>query len=203
MNKIRVFLFFFFCLNFYIKCINVQCSSDTDGKPSSKYHCSGLIINQPGDSHCCLWKFVDTNTNKSVTRCSSISEKQFNDLDAYILKKSSNYNDLEIECTADQEVYCSNILLDQEHISNCNELPIYDTKDKFCCRWQFTDNTYDQKSNDYCASINEYQFITIQLYVNYKEKKGNGRYDALSIDCFGVYINNLKKFLYILLLTYL
>ena len=203
MTKFIIFIIFFLSLNIYVFCHNVQCSRDTEGKPSSKYHCSGLNIIDEGDTHCCLWKFNEIKTNQSVIRCSSISESQYNDLDGYIQSRLYKYGNLEIECTDDQEVYCSNVLLDQEHISNCNELPVYDKKDKYCCRWTFTDNTYDSKSNDYCASINEYQFITILQYVNYKKDKGEGRYDDLSIDCFGVYIYNLRKILYLLLLSYL
>ena len=199
MKNIEIIIFFFFCVNIYIICHSVECSKDADGNPYSKYHCSGLNIVDDGDTYCCLWKFFDTDKNKSVARCSSISDFQFNDLDAYITKKKSTYQDLDIQCTEDQEIYCSNILMDQEHFNNCNDLPVSDPKDKYCCRWQFTDNNYDAKQYDYCASVSEYQYMTIYQYVNYKEDKGDGKYDYLSIDCSAVYINNIIIFLYLFL----
>ena len=204
MNKTISSIFLFFSLIiYYIECHNVQCSRNTEGKRLSKYHCSGLNIIDDGDSHCCFWKYNDITTNNSIVRCSSVNQNQFDDLDGYIESRLYKYGNLEIECTEDQKIYCSNPLFDEEHISNCNELAIYDTKDKYCCRWRFTNKTYDSKSYDYCASINEYQYITIKDYVKYKEKQGAGNYDDLSIDCFGVYINILRKILYLLLLIYL
>ena len=46
---------------------------------------------------------------------------------------------------------------------------------------------------------NEYQYLTIEHYVDYKEMKGNGRYDDLEIDCFSRYITRGTVF-YIFLL---
>ena len=198
MEKILISLLINFSIIIHINSYYLGCSKYLDSKPTSMYHCSGLNVTDPGDSHCCIWKYYDTTENTSVSRCSSISQKQFDDLDNYIERKKSKYQDLVIECTKDQALYCSNILFDQEHLDNCN-LPIYDKKDIYCCRWKFKDNTNDGKKNSYCASINEYQYLTIEHYVDYKEMKGNGRYDDLEIDCFSRYITRGTVF-YIFLL---
>lgn len=202
MRNFVLILFFFFHLFFNIKCYFIPCSKATDGKPSSPFHCSGLNITEPGDSHCCLWKFYDKQNNKNMTRCSSIREDQYQNLHGYILNRTSKYPNLDIQCSGDQTLYCSNILFDQEHIDNCQKLPISDAKDRYCCRWSFKDNTNNGKSNYYCASITDYQYITINDYLDYKEKHGNGRYDDLSIDCEDFFIN-LSSSLYILLFIFL
>ncbi len=199
MKNLELISFFVFGLFFNIKCYDIQCSSETDGHPSSAFHCSGLNIKKEGDSHCCLWKFYDKESNTNVSRCSSISESQYINLHEYIYNKTVNYSNLDIQCSGDQRIYCSNILFDQEYIPDCRKLPVSDKKDKFCCRWKFKDNTNDGKKNSYCASINEYQYLTIEHYVDYKEMKGNGRYDDLEIDCFSRYITRGIVF-YILLL---
>ena len=199
MKNLELISFFVFSLFFNIKCYDIQCSSETDGHPSSAFHCSGLNIKKEGDSHCCLWKFYDKESNTNVSRCSSISESQYINLHEYIYNKTVNYSNLDIQCSGDQRIYCSNILFDQEYIPDCRKLPVSDKKDKFCCRWKFKDNTNDGKKNSYCASINEYQYLTIKHYVDYKKMKGNGRYDKLKIDCFSRYITRGTVF-YILLL---
>ena len=198
MKNFALISFFIFSVIFNIKCYYIPCSKQTDGKPSSKYHCSGLNITDAGDKYCCLWRFLDEQTNKTIERCSSISENQYHDLHNYIIKKTINYKDLEIECSGDQTLYCSNILFDQENIDDCGKLPVSDKKDKYCCRWSFTDNTNNGKLNRYCASLSDYQFQTIVDYIQYKEDNGKGRYHDLSIECSDIFIN-ISSALYILL----
>ena len=201
MKNLELISFFVFGLFFNIKCYDIQCSSETDGHPSSAFHCSGLNIKKEGDSHCCLWKFYDKESNTNVSRCSSISESQYINLHEYIYNKTVNYSNLDIQCSGDQRIYCSNILFDQEYIPDCRKLPVSDKKDKFCCRWKFKDNTNNGKVNNYCASLSEYQYETIEDYIEYKEDKGKGRYVDLSIDCFDFFIKSFRK-LYILLLFF-
>ena len=189
----------------YINC-NAKCNKETILPPSSKYHCSGLIIEDmtnSGDTHCCLWKYIDQG-NKETTRCSSISEEQYNNLSSYIAKKRNQpqYKQLEIECTKDQQLYCSNVVLDEEDIDDCSKLKISIEDDKFCCRWKFKDSKNHHKNNNYCASINEFEFLNIKSYVTYKNEHPDQRYDELSIDC----VNKLLKIrglLYLLFLIFL
>ena len=200
--KFSIFLSFIFyinCLNNYNN-IQFKCNKMANTKPFSEYHCSGLNIDVEGDSLCCLWEFKDTE-NQTVSRCSSIREDQFKNLTGYIeKKKKQNYFDLKIKCVEDQRIYCSNVLLDPEDINDCSQLPIYDTKDLYCCKWKFKDSTNNDKKNEYCASISEYQYITIDDYIPYKEEKSKGKYKKLSIYCSCVYIN-INLVLYILLFT--
>jgi hypothetical protein len=191
----------------YINC-NAKCNKETILPPSSKYHCSGLIIENmtnSGDTHCCLWKYIDQG-NKETTRCSSISQIQFDTLSQYIQKKrnNSNYNytQLEIECTKDQKLYCSNVVLDEEDIKNCSELKISIEDDKFCCRWKFKDSKNHHKNNNYCASINEFEYLNIKSYVTYKENHPDQRYDELSIDCVNKFLKR-KELLNLLFLIIL
>ena len=202
MKNLILISFFSFSLFFNIKCYFIPCSKETDGHPSSKFHCSALNITISGDNHCCLWKFYDEANDKNVSRCSSISQKQFNKLHEYINNKTKKYTNLDIQCSGDQTLYCSNILFDQEPISDCSKLPVSDPKDSYCCRWKFKDNTNNGKINNYCASLSEYQYITIEDYIDYKDEKGRGRYDDLSIDCLGFFKKSISK-LYILLFIFL
>ena len=198
MKNLILISFLLFCLFFDIKCYYIPCSRETDGHPSSKYHCSGLNITNDGDTHCCYWTFYDEVNNKNISRCSSISQKQYNKLHEYIYNKTVNYSNLDIQCAGDQKLYCSNILFDQEPIDNCRKLPVSDSKDSYCCRWRFKDNTNNGKMNNYCASLSQYQYETIDDYIDYKEDNGRGRYDDLSIECLEYFIKSNAE-LYILL----
>ena len=202
MRNFILISFFFFHLFVNIKCYFIPCNKETDGKPSSPFHCSGLNITVPGDNHCCLWKFYDKQNDKNITRCSSINETQYKNLHGYIFNKTTKYPNLDIQCSGDQTLYCSNKLFDQEHIDNCKKLPISNDKDDYCCRWSFKDHTNNGKSNYYCASITDYQYITIEDYIEYKEEKGKGRYADLSINCKDFFIK-LSSSLYILLFIFL
>ena len=191
----------------YISC-NAICNKETNQSPTSKYHCSGLKIEPMtnfGDTHCCLWKYINQE-NKEITRCSSINQYQFNNLDAYIAKKinSNNtiYNQLEIECTKDQKLYCSNIVLDEEDIADCSSLAISFEDDYYCCRWKFKDSENHNKNNNYCASINEFEFYIIKSYVSYKNNHPLQRYNDLSIDCANKFLRLTKvlSLLYLILL---
>ena len=190
----------------YINC-NAKCNKETILPPSSKYHCSGLVIEDmtnSGDTHCCLWKFIDKG-NKEITRCSSINQAQFDDLSGYIEKKrksnNSIYNELEIECVKDQQLYCSNVVLDEEDIPDCSKLAIYIEDDKYCCRWKFKDSKNHHKSNNYCASINEFEFLNIKSYVTYKNDHPDQRYDELSIECINKFLK-IRELLYLLFLIF-
>ena len=200
------FLLFFFLFNYkslIIFCA-VYCNKQTTLPTENKYHCSGLNISRVGnsihDTHCCYWQFFDKEENRTKARCSSIDRSQFNNLTSYINKKESSgqYKDLKIECTADQSLYCSNVVLDEEDIEDCSKLKVSIEDDKFCCRWNYKDSTNNHKTNDYCASINEYEYLTIGDYVRYKNDAPNQRYDELTIDCFGGFLK-IYEFLYLLL----
>ncbi len=189
----------------YINC-NARCNKETNQSPTSKYHCSGLVIEgmtNSGDTHCCLWRYIDQE-NKEITRCSSINQNQYNNLEAYIDYKRSNplYNQLEIECTKDQKLYCSNIVLDEEDIDDCTKLAISFEDDKYCCRWKFKDSENHNKRNNYCASINEFEYFNIKSYVSYKNDHPLQRYDELSIDCANKFLR-LTGVLYLLSLILL
>ena len=187
-----------------ISCI-IYCNKQTYLPPESEYHCSGLVINQgvnPGDTHCCLSTYEDEAENKTISRCSSISQSQFNDLDAYIIKKSAKLKNIDIKCRPDQKLYCSNVVLDEEDIDDCSKLAISIEDDSFCCRWIYRDSSSrNKKVNNYCASINEYEYLTIDSYVLYKNNHPQQRYDDLTIDCLGssLKIKNLLKILFIFL----
>ena len=187
----------------YISC-NAKCNKETILPPSSKYHCSGLKIENMtngDDTHCCLWKYIDQG-NKEVSRCSSINENQYNDLTGYIKRKSGDYNNLEIECTDDQKLYCSNVVLDEEDIPDCSKLAISIEDDKFCCRWKFKDSDNHNKNNNYCASINEFEYMNIKSYVRYKNDHPRQRYDYLSIDCINNFLK-IRELLYLLFLIFI
>ena len=201
---IKIFTLIFFQI-IYISC-HAICNKETNQSPTSKFHCSGLKIEPTtnlGDTHCCLWKFIDEE-NKEITRCSSISEDQYNNLDLYIEKKRNmtQYNQLEIECTKDQSLYCSNIVLDEEDIADCSTLAIPFEGDSFCCRWKFKDSENYNKNNNYCASINEFEYYNIKSYVSYKNDHPLQRYDQLSIDCANKFLG-LTEVLYLLFLILL
>ena len=196
--KILLFLYTF------ITTINCKalCNKLTNLAPETEYHCSGLEIDKytkPDDKYCCLWIFFDLKENKTITRCSSINQNQLKYLDSYIVNKTVNYTDLEIKCREDQLVYCSNVVLDEENIEDCSTLGISFEKDKFCCRWNYKDSTNNYKINDYCASINEYEYLTIDSYIRYKNDAPNQRYDELTIDFKGKFIKKYEIF-YLLLL---
>ena len=184
----------YFLLNIFIDTIYCEafCNKHTYLAPETEYHCSGLKINQisnEGDKYCCLWKFFDLIENKTIIRCSSISEIQYEKLDEYIQRKTAEkYPNLEIKCTDDQILYCSNYVLDEQDIEDCSKLGIPFEKDKFCCRWNYKDSTNNYKVNNYCASINEYEYLTIEYYIRYKNDAPDQRYDELTIDCFGTFI---------------
>ena len=191
-------------LNIFIDTIycEVLCNKETYLPPKTEYHCSGLKINlyaNEGEKYCCLWKFYDLEQNKIINRCSSISQIQYDNLDAYIQRKVEKYPNLEIKCTDDQILYCSNVVLDEEDIDDCSKLGIPHEYDKYCCKWNYKDSTNNYKVNDYCASINEYEYLTIKYYVKYKNDASEQRYDELTIDCFGTFIK-IYIFLYLLFL---
>ena len=198
MKNLVLISLFILCFFLDIKCHNIPCSRDTDGHPSSKFHCSGLNIINEGDSHCCYWTYYDKDNNKNASRCSSISQNQYNNLHEYIYNRTVKYPNLDIQCVGDQRLYCSNVLFDQQHIDDCGKLPVSDPKDSYCCRWKFKDNTNNGKMNNYCASLSEYQYETINDYIDYKEDKGRGRYVDLSIECLAFFIKPTLE-LYILL----
>ena len=189
-----------------IKCITV-CNKNTNVPPTSEYHCSGLKIDTSldlykDDKYCCFWTYMDSATNKVINQCSSINEKQFNELDEYIYNKTlGKYKGLDIKCVEDQKIYCSNVVLDEEEISNCNDLAIYIPKDKYCCRWMFEDSENYMKKNDYCASINDFEYLNIKQYIEYKTEDPEQRYNNLKIDCKGEYISSLKLYILSLLLS--
>ena len=197
-------IIFLFSLYLYIHSYNLQCNKIYSETPFSPYHCSGLNISIDGDTHCCLWKFYDDDAKENVTRCSSLDSEQFQNLTKYIQKKitKDNYTNLEIQCADQETLYCSNILFDQESINDCNKLKIYDKSDSYCCRWKFNDKKNNNKRNDYCASITEYQYITIEEYVKYKEGKTNSKYDGLTIDCSSKFINIFSLRYLILMLLF-
>ena len=183
-----------------ISCIT-HCNKQTYLPPESEYHCSGLPIGEEGDTHCCLWTFLDEENN-TVSRCSSISQSQFDDLGAYIKKKSAKLKNIDIKCIKDQRLYCSNVVLDEDDIEDCSKLGISIEDDSFCCRWNYRDSTSrNKKINDYCASINEYEYLTIDSYVRYKNNHPLQRYYDLTIDCLGtsLKIKNVLKILFIFL----
>ena len=197
-------LIILFVLFLYAQAGELQCNKINVEFPRSEFDCSGLeIINPNGtnDTHCCLWTYVDDNTNENKARCSSIDQAQFNNLTGYIERKKVNYTKLDIKCTEDQKLYCSNMLYDQEHINDCRTLKISQASDSFCCRWKFKDNKNNNKKMNYCASISEYQFITIEEYIKYKENKKDSKYGDLSIDCSAQFINIFfSKYLFLALL---
>ena len=184
-----------FLLNFKLLIIycKVFCNKQTTLPPENKYHCSGLEISQngntAGDSYCCYWEYWETKENKTISRCSSISKKQFNNLHNYTINKSESYIDLKIECTSDQLLYCSNVVLDEESVSTeeCKNLNISIEDDMFCCKWNYKNSKSNNKANTYCASINEYEYLTINDYIRYKNDHPHQRYDDLTIDCLGKY----------------
>ena len=200
---INIIIFLLYLQIISILCIT-SCNKNTILVPKSEYHCSGLEISNithENDTHCCLWEYYDTSNSKYTTRCSSINQYQFDNLKAYIEKKNNQgYTNLTITCTADQKLYCSNVVLDEDKIEDCRELAIPFEDDMFCCRWNFTDSSNHNKNNNYCASINEYEYLTIKDYIRYKSNHPLQRYDQLTIDC---YSTTIKKPLLLLLLFFL
>ena len=197
-------------INFQILIIDCYtlCNKETNLPPSSEYHCSGLIIDKltnNNDKYCCYWNFIDNSTNKEINRCSSINENQYNNLDEYIFNKTKKYKNLNIKCVESQEIFCSNIVLDEEEINDCSKLKISNLKDKYCCKWRFEDSKNYNKKNDYCASINKFEYLNIKQYIKYKNEDPEQRYEKLEIECKGKFIHflNLKKVLYILLFLFL
>ena len=180
------------------------CNKETNLPPSSEYDCSGLLIDQlthKDDKYCCYWKFIDSKTQTEISRCSSINELQFKNLTNYTLLKGDTYQDLDIKCIEDQKVFCSNVVLDEDEINNCNSLAISIEKDIYCCRWQFEDPSNYNKKNDYCASINKFEYKNIKRYIEYKMEESSQRYDKLFIDCVAkfTFIKKIQIFFNILL----
>ena len=198
-SVLKIFSIFIYFIH-SIKSIDVECSSAYSSSIRSKYDCSGLLIKNEGDSHCCLWD-ITTSDGINKTYCASIDESQFQDQPSYIIKKTNQYNYKKfiLECAEEETIYCSNSLLDQSSENlNCESLKIYDKKDKYCCRWSFKDKSNDDKKMSYCASINHYQYITIKHYVIYKQKYDH--YKNLKIDCFGKERNfNIIKYFALML----
>ena len=202
---IQIFFTIYIIINFQSLLINCfpLCNKETNVPPSSEYHCSGLIIDNvtnTNDKYCCLWTFTDNSSNKEIRRCSSIDEDQYENLNEYIKIKAEKYNDLNIKCVKNQKIFCSNIVLDEEQVSDCNQLPISNIKDKYCCRWTFEDSQNYQKKNDYCASINEFEYLNIKQYIKYKNEAPEQRYENLKIDCKTKFIENLNVFCFLLLI---
>lgn len=207
MEKLLQILIIIFVQITVINCI-VSCNKETNLPPFLEYHCSGLEIDNntnKEDKYCCLWTFIDNSTQKEINRCSSISEIQFKNLTQYIQKKRETYINLNIKCVEDQYTYCSNVVLDEEPATNCKEMHIYDSDDMYCCRWTFEDSDNYLKKNDYCASINEFEYMNIKKYVQYKNDAKEQRYNNLKIDCKGKYLSLLIIFrvLFILVLLIL
>ena len=193
---------FFIIIQIQLLLINCfpLCNKETNVPPNSEYHCSGLIIDNitnTNDKYCCLWTFTDISSNKEIKRCSSINEEQFENLNEYINNKREKYNDLNIKCVKNQNIYCSNIVLDEEQTSDCNKLLISNSKDKYCCRWTFEDSENYQKKNDYCASINQFEYLNIKQYIKYKNEDPEQRYENLQIDCKATFIKNLIIFCFL------
>ena len=192
-------MFILFIINANCKLL---CNEGTNVAPESEYHCSGLLIDKENDkskendTFCCLWTYIENVTYTTKTRCSSLSNDQFNDLENYKIKKRAK-NVTDIKCVEDQKLYCSNIILDEEIIDDCSKLAISTKKDLKCCKWHFKDSSNQGKVNNYCASINEYEFLTIKSYVFYKNAHPDQRYDELTIDCRHFFL----KMKYILILT--
>ena len=201
---INIIIFLLYLQIISILCIT-NCNKMTNLIPTSEYHCSGLEISKithGNDTHCCLWQYYDTSQNKNITRCSSISQYQFDNLNEYIENKTEqSYTNLTITCTADQKLYCSNVVLDEDKIEDCRELAIPFEDDMFCCRWNYNDSSNHYKNNNYCASINEYEYLTIEHYIRYKNEHPLQRYSGLTIDCISTTIKK-PLFLILLLLFY-
>ena len=196
MKMIKILISIYFQI-MIIKCEAV-CNKETNLPPSSEFHCSGLKIDpnlNGNDKYCCYWTFIDSNTLKPINRCSSINKFQFDNLNEYIVNKTERYPNLDIMCTQDQKIYCSNVVLDEEQTANCNTLAIYDKKDKYCCRWKFEDSENYMKKNDYCASINEFEYLNIKEYIKYKSEDKSQRYDNLEIDCREYFISFSKMYI--------
>ena len=188
---INIIMIFSLSLLTIINCLSL-CNKETNLPPTSEYHCSGLKIDNStnaNDLYCCYWSFYVNTTNKNIGRCSSINSFQFTHLNEYITNKTKQYNKLNIKCVEDQKIYCSNIILDEEQTTNCRELPISNSKDKYCCRWTFEDTDNYNKKNDYCASINEFEYLYIKEYITYKVEDPKQRYDKLKIDCKGSFLH--------------
>ena len=184
------------------------CNKETISPPFSEFHCSGLKIDSStheNDKYCCYWSFVDNSTNKETKRCSSINENQFEKLKEYIYNKTKKYQDLDIKCVKNQEIFCSNVVLDEEQIGECKKLPISNSKDKYCCRWKFEDSYNYNKKNDYCASINKFEYLNIKQYIKYKNDDPEQRYDNLKIDCKSKNISeeNLGLIIYFIFLLFI
>ena len=183
MKILKIFIICYFQILF-IKCLSL-CNKETNSPPYSEYHCSGLKIDpstHKNDTYCCLWTFIDNYTNKERSRCSSINENQFTKLHEYIVNKTEKYTNLNIKCVQSQEIFCSNVVLNEEQIEECSILPVSNSKDKYCCRWKFEDAKNYNKKNDYCASINNFEYLNIKKYVKYKNDDPEQRYNNLKID---------------------
>ena len=195
----------FIIIDFQLILINCfpLCNKETNVPPNSEYHCSGLIIDNitnTNDKYCCLWTFTDNLSNKEIKRCSSINENQFKNLKEYTKNKTEKYNDLNIKCIKSQNIFCSNIVLDEEQTSDCKQLPISNSKDRYCCRWTFEDSENYQKKNDYCASINQFEYLNIKQYIKYKNEEPDQRYEKLQIDCKAKFIEYLNIFCFLFLI---
>ena len=51
------------------------------------------------------------------------------------------------------------------------------------------------KKNDYCASINEFEYLNIKEYIKYKSEDKSQRYDNLEIDCREYFISFSKMYI--------
>ena len=182
--SIKIYFLLILNIKIILSEIQLSCNNKTRIVPDSKYQCSGLKIDDKNDNHCCLWKFTSPKTNKTVSRCSSISESQYSELDKYISKKRSNgnYSDLTIQCTGDDALYCSNELLDDEKIDDCSHLKTYG-EDTFCCKWEYKDAKSNMKKK-YCASMKQFEFNNIEEYIKYKNIYADNIYKDLKINCF-------------------
>ena len=205
MVKILNIIFLISFLIIIINCIGI-CNKLTNVPPESEFHCSGLKIDSlmnMDDKYCCYWSFKDNITNKIISRCSSIDENQYNNLDEYILNKRKIYNNLDIKCVENQKIFCNNIVLNEEEINDCKALAIPNSKDIYCCRWKFEDSKNYNKKNNYCASINKFEYLNIKKYVEYKNKDPEQRYENLEIECLSNFISDINVYSFLLLIIYL
>ncbi len=171
-----------------------MCGGTKNNDPRSKYECAGLIKDS-GKTHCCLF-----NASDSKLKCEPLNNTEYGNLEEHTTKKKNemNYSYLYIDCAENETIYCSNILLDQDSNFDCKSLKIYESKDEYCCRWKYKDKNNNHKPMDYCASINEFQYLNIKAYIKYKEKQQKNKhyYEDLEIDCLSNFWQiNIKKYL--------
>ncbi len=174
--------------------------------PSSKYHCSGLLIDQeafPNHEYCCYWKFTDkSKADSEVNTCISITDEQYNDLPAYISLLESKYENLIIDCQIPQRLYCNNPLIDEEIDNNtnnyfCSSRYIEDnnSEDSHCCKWKYKDSNNGNSEVEKCLSINEDLFNKVVKFVEEKNEDINSGFSELSIDCHSGYLTKANLLL--------